>query len=256
MRVSAAQLIELRGASFGYDHTPVLTDVDLTVRQGDVLAVLGSNGSGKSTLIRGMLGIAEQLAGEVLLFGQPRSQFRDRWRIGFVPQRNHLAGSLPVTVREVVESGRIMRNPIWKRFGAADRDAVANALATVGLAELATDALQSLSGGQQRRVAIARALAAEPELLILDEPTAGVDAETQARLADTLEELSAAGTTVVLIEHELGMVAHLIDRVVVMKHGRVGYDGPPDAAHHHHADHEHHQHDSEPLRPGTGLEGW
>ncbi|NLA37572.1 MAG: ATP-binding cassette domain-containing protein, partial [Actinobacteria bacterium] len=159
MRVSATPLIELRSACFGYDHTSVLSDVNLTVRQGDVLAVLGSNGSGKSTLIRGMLGIADLLSGEVALFGQPRAQFRERWRIGFVPQRNQLAGSLPVTVREVVESGRIVRHPIWKRFGAADRAAVANALATVGLADLASRPLQSLSGGQQRRVAIARALA-------------------------------------------------------------------------------------------------
>ena len=256
MRVNATPLVELRAASFGYEHVPVLSDIDLAVNRGDVLAVLGSNGSGKSTLIRGMLGIAELLSGEVLLFGEPRSQFRDRWRIGFVPQRNQLAGSLPVTVREVAESGRIARNPMWKRFGTADRDAVDRALDTVGLADLSNRPLQSLSGGQQRRVAIARALATEPDLLILDEPTAGVDAETQARLAETLERLSASGTTVVLIEHELGMVAHLIGRVVVMKHGRVSYDGPPDAAHRHHVDHEHHVHDSEPLRPGTGLEGW
>lgn len=249
-------LVELRHVTLGYDREPVVRGIDLSICRGDVVAVLGSNGSGKSTLVKGMLGLSELLDGEILLFGTPARRFSQRCRIGFVPQRNQVASNIPTTALEVVESGRVAHRGLWRPFTRADRDAARAALRTVGLDHVASRPVQHLSGGQQRRVAIARALAGEPELLILDEPTAGVDAETQLRLAATLQQLAEAGTTIVLIEHELGVVADLIGRVLVVADGSISYDGAPDAAHTHHADHEHHDHTSEPLRPGTGLIGW
>ena len=223
---------------------PVLRRVDLDVHRGEVLAVLGANGSGKSTLMRALLGLLPLARGEVRAFGVPVGELRDRYRIGYVPQRASAASGIPATVREIVASGRLPRRPPWRPAGRADRRAVAAALEVVGLADRAGEDASHLSGGQQQRVMIARALAAEPEVLVLDEPTAGVDLANQRALAATLERLVAAGTTVVLVAHELGPLAPLIDRAVVLRDGRVAYDGPPAALpiDSHGGDH-HHPHD-------------
>lgn len=257
-------LVELRDASIGYDGAAVIEHVDLRIESGDVVALLGANGSGKSTLVRGILGLADLTSGSILLFGEHARHVRDRWRIGYVPQRTNIAGAVPSTVREVVTTGRLARVGPGRRLRASDHDAVTAALATVELGELAAEPVRTLSGGQQRRVTIARALAAEPELLILDEPAAGVDAENQARLADTLTRAAAGGTTIVLVAHELGPAAPLIGRVVIMGDGGISFDGPPDRSFHGHSDDSHdlpgcehlHEHGDVPPRPGTGIMGW
>jgi zinc transport system ATP-binding protein len=213
-------VLELRGAAFGYGRRPVLRDVDLTVHRGEVLAVRGPNGAGKSTLVRGLLGLSDVLAGEVRLFGEPRGQFRDWHRVGYVPQRSGVVGSIPVTVRELVSSGRLSRVGPWRRFREADRCAVDCALEGVGLAGFDRRPVAELSGGQQRRALVARALAGDPELLVLDEPTAGVDAEAQRVLAATLAGLAATGTAVVVVVHETGPLAPVLTRTVT-----VGGDG-------------------------------
>jgi zinc transport system ATP-binding protein len=209
-------VLALRGATFGYGGRPVLRDVDLTVHPGEVLAVRGPNGAGKSTLVRGVLGLADLLAGEVELFGEPRGQFRDRHRIGYVPQRSGLGGGIPVTVRELVSSGRLARVGPWRRFREADRCAVDCAMDGVGLAGFDRRPVAELSGGQQRRALVARALAGDPELLVLDEPTAGVDADAQRVLAATLAGLAATGTAVVVVVHETGPLAPVLTRSVVL----------------------------------------
>ena len=209
-------VLELRGAAFGYRRRPVLTGVDLTVQRGEVLAVRGPNGAGKSTLVRGLLGLSEVLAGEVRVFGQPRGQFRDWQRVGYVPQRSTVVGSVPVTVRELVSSGRLGRVGPWRRFGEADRCAVDCALDGVGLAGFDRRPVAELSGGQQRRALVARALAGDPELLVLDEPTAGVDADNQRVLAATLGGLAATGISVVVVVHEVGPLAPVITRTVTV----------------------------------------
>lgn len=218
-------VIRMRGVAVGYGDRPVVHGVDLDVEAGEVVAVLGANGSGKTTLVRGLLGLAEVVAGEVELFGTPVTHARDAARIGYVPQRHSVGGPIPSTVREVVSSGRLARRPWWARQGAADRAAVEDALATVGLADRAREDVARLSGGQQRRVLIARALAARPDVLVMDEPTAGVDAASQTALADTLRRLVASGVTLVVVTHEVGPLAGTISRAVVMVRGRVGYDG-------------------------------
>ncbi|MCI0690195.1 MAG: ATP-binding cassette domain-containing protein, partial [Sporichthyaceae bacterium] len=153
---------------------------------GEVLAILGANGSGKSTLIRAIVGLVPMTAGTVSLFGQNgrrpgRRALRQQWRrIGYVPQRLGAGSGVPATVAEVVASGRLARRGLLRPVRIQDRAAIEAALAAVGLADRVRDPVSSLSGGQQQRTLIARALAAEPELLILDEPTAGVDAESQA----------------------------------------------------------------------------
>jgi zinc transport system ATP-binding protein len=208
------------------DGRPVLRGIDLRITAGEVVAVLGANGSGKSTLIRALLGLTPLSAGSAELYGLPPARFRDWWRIGYVPQRLSVGGGVPATVREVVASGRIARQRRLRRTSTADRSAVARALDSVGLADRAGDPVGRLSGGQQQRVLIARALAGEPETFVMDEPTAGVDAESQRHLAGTLATLVAQGKTVLLVAHELGPMAPLITRSVVLRDGRIVHDGP------------------------------
>jgi zinc transport system ATP-binding protein len=198
---------------------PVLRGIDVTVRRGEVLAVLGANGSGKSTLVRAMLGLVATGRGEVLLFGTPLARFRDWRRVGFVPQRVGASSGVPASVREVVASGRLSRRRPFLPARTSDRAAVDEAIAAVGLAGKARDGVSTLSGGQQQR-----------DLLVLDEPTAGIDAPSQQALADALSGLVDRGATVVLVAHELGPLEALIGRAVVMRDGRVTYDGPPIAA--------------------------
>ena len=204
----------------------MLRDVHLTVHCGETVAVLGANGCGKTTLARGLLGLATVLGGSVEVLGAPVARLGRRGRIGYVPQRHTVTGAVPATVREVVGVGRLARLGLLRRVGPGDRSAVLDAIAAVGLADRADDPVSSLSGGQQRRVLVARALAAEPELLIMDEPTAGVDAGSQDALARTLAEVAAAGTTVVVVTHETAALSAVLYRAVVIDDGRISYDGP------------------------------
>lgn len=246
-------VIRLRGVHAELGSRPVLRGIDLTVRRGEVVALLGANGSGKSTAIRTVIGQVPAGAGEIELFGTPRRDFRDWARVGYVPQRTTAEGGVPATVTEIVSSGRLSRT----RFGlfrAADRAAVRHALELVGMADRAQDSVTALSGGQHQRVLIARALVAGPELLIMDEPMAGVDLASQEVLAETLREQVAAGTTVLLVLHELGPLEPLIDRAVVLRDGCVTYDGPPPRALGQHAlpghDHVHPHTGAGPIRTG------
>ncbi|MFF5263349.1 metal ABC transporter ATP-binding protein [Actinomadura viridis] len=211
----------MSGGHVRLDGREVLRGVDLTVETGDVLAVLGPNGAGKSTLVKALLGLLPLASGRTEIFGRTPGRFRDWRRVGYVPQRLPAGGGVPATVREVVASGRIARQSRWRPSSAADRDAVRRALEAVGLADRARDSAHLLSGGQQRRVLIARALAGEPDVFVMDEPTAGVDAASQDALAGTLRDLAAAGRTVVLVAHELGPVEPLINRTLHLGHGRV-----------------------------------
>ncbi|MFK0151955.1 metal ABC transporter ATP-binding protein [Streptomyces sp. NPDC090499] len=251
--MSGEPVISLRGVTAELGSRPVLRGIDLTVHRGEVVALLGANGSGKSTAIRTIVGQVPVSGGEAELFGTPRRTFRDWSRVGYVPQRTTAAGGVPATVTEVVSAGRLSRT----RFGLfrkADHAAVRHALGLVGMADRARDNVEALSGGQHQRVLIARALVAEPELLIMDEPMAGVDLASQEILAETLRDQVAQGTTVLLVLHELGPLEPLIDRAVVLRDGCVLHDGPPPRAVGQHAlpghDHVHPHDEHTPLRTG------
>ncbi|MEU8778484.1 metal ABC transporter ATP-binding protein [Streptomyces sp. NPDC048606] len=248
-------VISLRGATASLGSRPVLRGIDLTVRAGEVVALLGANGSGKSTAVRALVGQVPLSGGSLSLFGTDFKRFRQWSRIGYVPQRTTAAGGVPATVREVVSSGRLART----RFGIlrkADKAAVERALALVDMEAYADASVNALSGGQHQRVLIARALAVEPELLIMDEPMAGVDLGNQEVLASAVRRQVAEGTTVLLVLHELGPLEPLIDRAVVLRDGCVTHDGPPPEAVGQHAlpghdhVHPHAAHDAEPLRTG------
>ena len=219
-----APVIALHGVAVGYGDRPVVEDVDLVVRTGDVVALVGANGSGKTTLVRGVLGLAPVLAGRVELLGHPAASFRERWRIGYVPQRHTVGGGIPSSVQEVVASGRLARRRLLSRTTAADRAAVDEALEIVGLADRRLAPVATLSGGQQRRTLIARALAADPDVLVMDEPTAGVDAAGQENLARTLGRLVGQGLTLVVVTHEIEPLAGLLTRIVELRDGHVVRD--------------------------------
>jgi zinc transport system ATP-binding protein len=216
-----------RRAPFAYrGGPPALEHVSLSIERGGFVGIAGPNGGGKTTLLRLALGLERPAAGTVRLFGAPPGT-RGRPRVGFVPQRAQIVSGTPVTVREVVEAGRLaVRGPLGP-LRAADRSAVAEAIERVGLGPRAAAPLRTLSGGMQQRAFIARALAAEPALLALDEPTTGVDAESQESLAALLAELrNELGVTILYVSHEFGAVEDVVSRLVLVR-GRVVFDGDP-----------------------------
>ncbi len=245
-------MVSISHAAFGYGDTTVVRDVTLDVHAGEVVAVLGPNGAGKSTIVKGLLGLSTVVAGDVRLFGEPVAQFGDHARLGYVPQRHTLTGSVRATAEEIVSTGRLVRQSWWGRPSATDRQVIARALEVVGLADRAGADVSTLSGGQQRRVLIARALAAQPEVLVMDEPTAGVDTANQHVLAEVLGRLADQGVTMLIVTHEMDAFADVVTRVVVVDRGGVTFDGSRDTflaresevLHEHHT----HHHDDEPDR--------
>jgi zinc transport system ATP-binding protein len=224
---AAPVVLAATDVSFAYGPEVVLDHVGLEVRAGEFAALAGPNGSGKSTLLRILLGLLTPQTGSVEVFGVTPADLRDRWRVGYVPQRPRIAPDLPATVEEVVATGRLAKRGWWKRGTRADRDAVDHALESVALTDHRGKRLHELSGGQQQRALIARALAADPELLVLDEPIAGVDVESQELFRDSLVHLvEHHQAAVLLVSHELGAVADDLDHVIVLKR-RVVFDGKP-----------------------------
>lgn len=251
-----APVARLVGGTASLGGRPVLRGVDLSVRPGEVVALLGANGSGKSTLVRTLVGLVPLTGGTIELFGTPFARFRDWSRIGYVPQRTTAAAGVPASVREVVTSGLLNGRRVLGP-GRDGRAAVDEALAAVGMLDRARDGIAHLSGGQQQRVLIARALARRPDLLIMDEPMAGVDLRSQEVLAGTLRAQQEQGRAVLLVLHELGPLEPLIDRAVVLREGCVCHDGPPPRALGQHAlpghDHVHPHDDHTAHRAGMGL---
>jgi zinc transport system ATP-binding protein len=250
-----SSIVSVDRAIVGYDHRAILRGVTMSVEPGEVVAILGANGSGKSTLVKAILGLVPLASGEIRLFGTPQARFSDWFRIGYVPQRLGAGSGVPATVGEVVASGRLARRGFLRPARSADRLAVTEALAAVGLADRVRDPVATLSGGQQQRTLIARALAGHPDLLVLDEPTAGVDAASQEAFAAALRRFVDGGGTVLLVAHELGPLRPVINRCVVVHQGTVAHDGAPPVPAGHHGDPDHdHVHPHAPTDQ-TGLWG-
>jgi zinc transport system ATP-binding protein len=220
--------VELRDVSFAYNGgRPVLEHVDLAVETGEFVAVAGPNGGGKTTLMRLALGLERPTSGEALLFGEPAARFSGRSTLGYLAQRSQLGVDAPATVREVVSAGRLAAGGLLGPLRRRDRAIVADSIERVGLAESGDVPLRTLSGGQQQRAFIAKALAAEPSLLVLDEPTTGVDVEAQEALAALLDRLHRElAVTILYVSHEFGAVERFVGRLVLVRGGIV-FDGPP-----------------------------
>jgi zinc transport system ATP-binding protein len=249
-------VVRARGVRVDLGGGPILRDVDLAVAEGEVVALLGANGSGKSTLVRSLVGVVPLESGTVELLGHPLGRDVPWHRIGYVPQRVSAGTGVPATAAEVVASGLLHGRRLRPPRHARQR--VREALDLLGLDHHADRPVQDLSGGQQQRVLIARALVRAPDVLLLDEPVAGVDLPSQQAFAATLAELAARGTTVLVVLHELGALAPLVRRAVVLRHGAVVHDGAPPAPTHEHGGDEHdhvHPHDDVARTPAptTGL---
>jgi zinc transport system ATP-binding protein len=205
----------------------VLRDVDLAVKPGEFVAIAGPNGGGKTTLVRVALGLERPSTGTARLFGEPAHSFSRRSTLAYLAQRAQLGTEAPATVREVVAAGRLAAGGLLGPLRRRERAIVTDAIERVGLGAVADRPLARLSGGQQQRAFIAKALAAEPALLVLDEPTTGVDVEAQEALATLLQRLHRELDVAVLyVSHEFGAVERFVERLVLVR-GAVVFDGPP-----------------------------
>jgi len=213
--------LELRGVSFAYGAEPVLEGVDLTLTAGQVVVLAGPNGSGKSTILRLCAGLLSPQAGRVLVLGGAPTDSAVRRRIGYVPQGLRPAGTIPVSVREVVGAGLVPARGLFRPLGHEAWARVNEALDAVGMSRLAAECLFELSGGEQQRAMLARALVGDPELILLDEPTTGIDQRFRPVIADELRGRADRGATVVVVTHDPEDFHHVVDRIVLLGEGPV-----------------------------------
>ena len=221
--MSSQPAIEVTDLTVAYGEKPVLWDVDLDVPQGVLMAIVGPNGAGKTTLIQAILGLVHPAAGRALVFGKPYEE--QRRLVGYVPQRGSVDWDFPTSVLDVVLMGRYGRLGWVRRPGTAEKAAAREALAQVGMAELASRQISQLSGGQQQRVFLARALVQHAELYFMDEPFQGVDATTELAIVELLRELRSRGKTVVAVHHDLQTVPEYFDQVTLLNVRRIA-SGP------------------------------
>lgn len=221
MSVENNNFIEVENVSFSYvDTAPVLEDLSFVVKKGDYLGIIGPNGGGKTTLIKVLLGLMHPTAGSIKLFGKDRHDFKDKYRIGYVPQRViQTEKTFPATVFEVVKSGRASRLGFFKSFTKKDFEAVERAMDLSGISKYRDTLIGNLSGGERQRVFIARALAGEPDVLILDEPTVGVDIGAQKKFYEFLSSLNKdQHLTIIFVSHDVDMVANETSTVLCLNH--------------------------------------
>ena len=211
--VDATPAVEVRHLTVSYGPRPALLDVSFSIPQGRLVAVIGPNGSGKSTLVKAILGFVRPDHGEVRLFGELADQVRGR--VAYVPQRGSVDWDFPITVREVAAMGRYGHRPWWRDLGREDYRLADEALAMVRMEEFAHRQIGQLSGGQQQRVFMARAMAQGAEILMLDEPFAGVDAATERAILEVLESTRAAGRTLLVVHHDLATAAEYFDSLLL-----------------------------------------
>jgi zinc transport system ATP-binding protein len=209
MKNSRPVIIQFSQVAFSYGSEPVLENVNFHVHQGEFIALVGPNGAGKSTILKLLLGLEQPGKGTIQVLGQNPQESRSR--IGYVPQHAEYDKSFPISVYEVIRMGRL--HPSRRRWNQVDELAVRRAMEQVEIQDLARRPYSALSGGQRRRVLVARALAAEPDILVLDEPTANMDAESEERLFKTLGRLKG-NTTILIVTHDTEFVSALTDRVL------------------------------------------
>ena len=206
--------LAVRGLTVTYGRKPVVFDVDFTASPGRMVAIVGPNGAGKSTLLKAALGIVPRISGDVRVFGKPLAEARDH--LAYVPQRAGVDWDFPATVLDIVVMGLYRQIGLLRFAGRRHRARALACLDKVGMTAFADRQIGQLSGGQQQRVFLARALAQNADLLVLDEPFAGVDAATERAVVAVLKDLNAAGKTVVCVHHDLATVADYFDSVFLM----------------------------------------
>ncbi|WP_068616892.1 metal ABC transporter ATP-binding protein [Paenibacillus tuaregi] len=200
-------ILDIEGVSFSYRDQKVITDLSFSAKERDFVGVIGSNGTGKTTLLKMIVGLLSPSQGSIRLFGQPIQKFKDWERIGYVPQKNAFNPLFPATVREVVLSGLYCNTKIFRRMNKSDHQKCADAMEVMRITDIADKRIGQLSGGQQQRVFLARALINHPDLLILDEPTVGIDVQTQADFFELIFHMHAHHhMTFLMVSHDIEMI--------------------------------------------------
>ncbi|MDI3483235.1 MAG: zinc transport system ATP-binding protein [Candidatus Methanomethylophilaceae archaeon] len=213
--------IEIRGLSAGYGHKIVIEDINMDLRKNDFLAVIGPNGGGKTTLLKAILGIIEPLSGSIRIFGEePEKGVR---RIGYVPQNGSFDNLYPVSVYDVVLMGTRSRKGLRPGYGPDEHAAAEEAMKKVRISELADSPISALSGGQLQRCLLARALACEPDILLLDEPTASLDPDMKECVYDTLKRINEK-TAIMIVTHDMGVIAAQVKRVACLNRRMIVHD--------------------------------
>lgn len=217
-------VIELKNIYFSYQDQKVITDFSYNVRKRDFVGVIGSNGAGKTTLLKMMVGLLRPTDGQIQLFGEPIHKFRDWERIGYVPQKNAFNPLFPATVREVVLSGLYNNKKLFRRISSEEQKKCDDAMDVMSITDIANKRIGQLSGGQQQRVFLARALINHPELLILDEPTVGIDAETQQDFFELIFHMHQHhNMTFLMVSHDIDMVEDYLGDEPVAKCGAIRF---------------------------------
>ena len=229
MNTNRVPAIEVRHLTVSYGARPALLDISVSIEQDQLVGVIGPNGSGKSTFIKAILGFVKPDVGEILIAGE--DVLHAKGRVAYVPQRGAVDWDFPITVREVALMGRYQRIPWYRTASREDREAAMEALSMVRMTDFADRQIGQLSGGQQQRVFLARALAQGADILLLDEPFAGVDAATERAILDVLERAKSAGKTLVVVHHDLTTAAEYFDNLILIKQRLYAY-GPPAAVLH------------------------
>jgi zinc transport system ATP-binding protein len=217
-------MIEIQDLSFSYGEQKVISNLNYTVKERDFLGIIGSNGAGKTTLMKMIVGLLPPSSGDIKLFGQSVRKFKDWERIGYVPQKNAFNPLFPATVREVVLSGLYNNKNLIRRVSKAQHGQCDDALEVMRIQDIADKRVGQLSGGQQQRVFLARALINHPDLLILDEPTVGIDAETQAGFFDLIFHMHAHHhMTFLMVSHDLEMIKSYLGNEPVQSNGKINF---------------------------------
>ena len=211
--MASTDVVRLENVWVSYNGTPALEDINLRVDEHDFLGIIGPNGGGKSTLLKVVLGLIRPQRGTVTVLGNPPA--RSRSSIGYVPQYSNYDHNFPVSVIEVVMMGRYGKRGILKPYDKSDREAAEKSLSRVGMLSQASTQIGQLSGGQQQRAFIARALVSEPQLLLLDEPTASVDSATQTNFYELLEDLKK-GMAIIMVSHDIGAISVFVDKIACL----------------------------------------
>lgn len=216
--MASSNIIELKNVNYRYDRDFVLTNINLVIPQGAFLGIVGPNGSGKSTLLKIILGLLKPREGKVVLFDEPQAKFREWERIGYVSQKaNAFNTGFPATVYEVVASGLTKKTGLFHMIGKKRRPQIEKAIKAVSMENFMDRNIGELSGGQQQRVFIARAIVSEPDILILDEPTVGVDSKNVQTFYDMLDHLNKElGITLVLVTHDIGTITNKVTHVACL----------------------------------------
>lgn len=215
MRQKTESVLTVKQMTVSYDHSSALWDISFELSPGQIVGIIGPNGAGKSTLLKALIGIVTPISGQVTFFGDSFDQVRKQ--IAYVPQKGTIDWDFPVTVFDVVLMGRYGRLNRLKWYRKADREMATYLLSLLEMEELKNRQIRELSGGQQQRLFLARALMQEADLLLLDEPFAGVDKGTEGLIIEILRKLKKEGKTAILVHHDLNTVRAYFDSLVVLK---------------------------------------